>query len=85
MIGVRSLNHSVSVPPTLPGLKAVIIALADDLSIFELEKHGGVGTHLRPSSQAAKGDRQRTSPEDFNRQPVSVGDATFDLVALTRQ
>jgi hypothetical protein len=49
--------------------------LADDLSIFELEKHGGVGTHLTPSSQAAKGDRQRTSPEDFNRQPVSVGDA----------
>ena len=69
----------------LPWLKAVIVALTDDLSIFELEKHGGMGTHSRTSSQAAKSSRQRASPKNFDRQLVSVGHTTFELVALTRQ
>ena len=35
-------------PCALPWLEAVIIPLADDLPVFELEEHGGVGTHLGP-------------------------------------
>jgi hypothetical protein len=61
------------------------LALTDDLSMFELEKHGRVGTHLRTNRQSAKSECQRASPEHFDRKPVSVGDPTLDLVALTRK
>src|SRR5215813_607156 len=84
MICIRSLDLFIG-PTYLPGLKAVIIALADDLPVFELEKHGRVRTHLRASRQSAESDCQRASPEHFDRQPVSVGHATFELVASTRE
>ena len=77
-------SHGASLV-VLPWLKAVVVALTDDLSIFELEKHGGMGTHSRTSSQAAKSSRQRAGPKNFDRQLVSVRDTTFELVALTRQ
>ena len=63
--GADTPCHSLSAT-CLPGLKAIIIALTDDLFIFELEKHSAVSTHLRTNRQAAKSGCQRGSPEHFH-------------------
>ena len=42
----KSVQRQIS----LPRLKTVIIALAEDPSVFELEKHSRVGAHLRANS-----------------------------------
>lgn len=57
-VGLTNRPSKTRMPESagLPRFEAIIVALTDNLAVLELEKHGGVGTHLRTDRETPKGE-----------------------------
>src|SRR5689334_13621798 len=65
-----------------PGIEAIVVVLAADLAVAKLEEDGHMCPQLRVRGQTLERNREQTTPENFNRDPIAIGDRVQHVVLL---
>src|SRR5688500_12449691 len=68
-----------------PGVEAIVVVLARDFAVLELEPHREVRAHVRILRQRIDGDGEHSRPEDLERDAVTVDDRVHDLELLSAE
>src|SRR5579859_3424934 len=62
--------------------ETVVVALADDPAVLEVEEDARKAAHLVAGLEVAQRDGQHAGPEDLQADPVALGDRVHDLIGL---
>src|SRR2546423_10333720 len=79
---VQSSSRDLYAESNPPGIKTIVIVLAEDLAVPELEENGEVGPHLRIRRQSIDRNSEESAPQNLERDILAVDDRVHDLELL---